>query len=166
MNLNSKERYISVLAAVKKSKAGSFSVVWLGRLITAIVYIYYPSALLWLIFKKNALWLPFLAVPALGFAAVSLLRAKLNFKRPYEELPVTPLYKKETKGKSFPSRHVFSAFVIAAASLRINPVLGAVLLALGTILAVCRVLSGVHYPKDVIFGAILGTVIGSTVWIF
>lgn len=166
MKNSSKERYLHLFETVRSKKNLALSVVWLGRIVTGVVYLYYPLALLWLILRKDTLWVPFLAVPAVGFAAVSLLRKALNFKRPYEELPITPLYKKETRGKSFPSRHVFSAFVIAAVSFRLNFILGAVFTLLGALLAACRVLSGVHYPKDVFCGAALGLLIGSAVWIF
>ena len=42
-------------------------------------------------------------VPAFVFLGGTLLRARLNFPRPYEQPGFTPLVPKETHGKSFPS---------------------------------------------------------------
>ena len=45
----------------------------------------------------------------------TLLRAAINRPRPYEALNFTPLFPKDTKGQSMPSRHCFSAAAIVAA---------------------------------------------------
>ncbi|MFR5847382.1 MAG: phosphatase PAP2 family protein [Streptococcus salivarius] len=59
-------------------------------------------------------------------------------------------------GKSFPSRHVFSATVIAMLALTLNPWLGGAMLFLAMALALLRVLGGVHYPSDVLAGYAIG----------
>jgi membrane-associated phospholipid phosphatase len=91
---------------------------------------------------------------------VSVYRAWRSEKRPYEVLEIQPLIVKETKGNSFPSRHVFSAFVIAVTALWVAPAAGGVLLVLGVALAACRVIGGVHWPRDVIAGAAVGIAAG------
>jgi membrane-associated phospholipid phosphatase len=76
----------------------------------------------------------------------------------YDTPPAIP---KDKKGSSFPSRHVYSAFAIAFAFawngsvLEIPAVVGlaAVLALLGVLLAVIRVLSGIHFLSDVLAGA-------------
>ncbi|WP_172135098.1 phosphatase PAP2 family protein [Adlercreutzia sp. ZJ473] len=93
------------------------------------------------------------AVPAALFAACSLLRRAVNAPRPYEALPIDPLIKKDTRGKSFPSRHTFSMFAIAAAWMTFLPAAGAALMAAGVFMGGVRVLGGVHYPRDVVAGA-------------
>lgn len=95
-------------------------------------------------------------VPAVSFLLLTLLRKKINAPRPYELFEFKPLLKKDTKGKSFPSRHVFSGFVIAGTIWWQYPAVSVVLFAMGAVLAVLRVLSGVHFPKDVLAGAICG----------
>ena len=90
------------------------------------------------------------------FAALSLLRKALDRPRPYEVYGLQPLIPKDTRGKSFPSRHVFSICVIGASFLYLIPPLGGALLALGVLLAAARVVSGVHFVKDVLAGAIAG----------
>ena len=71
-------------------------------------------------------------------------------KRPYVVYDFTPLIVKEKKGQSMPSRHVFSAFVIAMSALYICIPLGIFMMLLAVIMAFERVICGVHFPKDVI----------------
>ena len=99
-------------------------------------------------------------VPGVSFAAVSVFRACNSAKRPYEELAIRPLLQKETKGKSFPSRHVFSIFIIAMTFLPVNQWLAGLFFVMGTLLAVLRVLGGVHYIRDVAAGAAMGICCG------
>ena len=101
-----------------------------------------------------------LLIPAIGFLLETILRAKINRKRPYESFSIQPLILKNTKGKSFPSRHVFSATIISMAWLYMVPAVGAVMLLLTLAIAWVRVAAGVHYPSDVAAGGILGVLIG------
>lgn len=99
-------------------------------------------------------------VPAVSFVAVSVFRSVYNAKRPYEIYDFKPLIPKDTKGKSFPSRHVFSIFVIGSSVCWFYPLAGGLVCLMGCILAVIRVAAGVHFPKDVIAGAVIGIVCG------
>lgn len=95
-------------------------------------------------------------VCGIPFVAVSIARAVINAPRPYE---IYSFYKeppKKKKGRGFPSRHVFSVFVIASALAFENILLGAGLAALGLLLAVCRVLLGMHFVRDTVAGAVIG----------
>lgn len=108
-------------------------------------------------------------VPFDSFIVVTVLRILVNRKRPYEEFGIAPVIPKETRGKSFPSRHVFSAFVIAMTYL-CNTTwwgIGVLLVVLSVLIAAIRVVSGVHYISDVVIGAICGIsagVAGYLVW--
>lgn len=124
--------------------------------ITAVVYTLYPLLLAVLAFNRDIRFWRVLVVPAISFNLVTIFRKYFNAPRPYEVLNIKPLIKKDTKGKSFPSRHVFSIFVIATTFYYINPLLGLALMGGGVILAITRVLGGVHFPRDVVAGAILG----------
>ena len=92
------------------------------------------------------------------FAALSAARRRINAPRPYEVYGLEPLIPKKSRGESFPSRHVFSIFVIAGSLLYVRPPLGTALLALGVLLAAVRVVSGMHFLKDVLAGAIIGVI--------
>lgn len=60
---------------------------------------------------------------------------------------------------SFPSGHSACAFAFAAGAGRVLPAAGVMLRGLATVIAYSRVHTGVHYPGDVIAGALIGSVI-------
>ena len=95
------------------------------------------------------------AVPAFCFTLTSLLRLIFNEKRPYER-GVAPLFEKKRKGRSFPSRHLSSAAVIAGISFFYLPVLGVISAMLGGVLFYTRFACGWHFPRDLLGGALLG----------
>ena len=103
-----------------------------------------------------------LGVPAVCLFLVTVLRYAVNRPRPYSEqgAGITPLHNKKTQDKSFPSRHTASAFVIAVALLPHAVWLGVPLLVLACMLAFTRFALGLHYPSDLIVGALLGLVCG------
>lgn len=144
-------------------RASERRVIWLNRLnriFTLSVYIAYPLSLIVLFFLRDARLLRCVAVPAVSFVLLSVFRRYFNAKRPYEVLDIQPLIHKDTKGKSFPSRHVFSMFIIAMSFFYLIPALGIVLFALGILLGAIRVIGGVHFPRDVIAGALIGIACG------
>jgi len=59
----------------------------------------------------------------------------------------------------FPSDHAAGAFAIATAMLLFEPLIGALLLVLAVIVIFARVYVGVHYPGDVLAGAVLGAAV-------
>ena len=85
----------------------------LNNVITHLIYTIYPIVLVLLLFYENPLFLKVLLVPLISFILVSLYRNHVNAPRPYEVNDTEPIISKHSKGRSFPSRHVFSAFVIA-----------------------------------------------------
>lgn len=105
--------------------------------------------------------LPYVLIPGLGFALLSLVRNRANWKRPYEEWDMDPLIHRDGTGCSMPSRHAFSAAVIAMCVLRESIPLGVLCLLLAAMVALCRVLGGVHYPADAAAGYLTGIAVGS-----
>lgn len=130
------------------------------RALTAVVYVVYPALILWLWYTHARIPWRELWVPASALVVVTLLRLLIDRPRPYERLDIAPLIKKETRGRSFPSRHAFSVFVIAATAWTVWAPLGAALAVMGVLLCALRVLGGVHYPADVLVGALIGAAAG------
>ncbi len=100
---------------------------------------------------------------AICFVVVSLFRARHNEPRPYEVFDIKPLVaKKDLKsGKSFPSRHTFSAFLIATMAATIfQSFVSIFVLILAGLLGAIRVLEGVHFIRDVTAGALIGIICG------
>lgn len=156
----SEKTYLSLSESIrKKAYLGTFLNL-LDKLITWITFLSYPLLLVYLSFHQKALMLPEITVPAVSFLAVSLFRKQLNAKRPYELYHFTPVIHKETFGCSFPSRHVFSIFMIAMAFFYYDHTLGFDFMILGGILALIRVLGGVHFIRDVLAGACAGIICG------
>lgn len=124
--------------------------------LTGVCYAAYPVLLLVLALSRDSRFWRALLVPAVAFVVLSVVRDRLNFPRPYEVLDIKPLIHKETKGHSMPSRHVFCMFLIAVTFLWAYAPVGVVLLVFGVVLAFVRVIAGVHFPRDVIAGALCG----------
>lgn len=132
----------------------------LVKLLTAATAVCYGLAVLWLFCRRDFWVVRVLAVPAVGFVAVSIFRKWICASRPYEVYAFTPLLDKDTRGNSFPSRHVFSNMIIAMAVLSVWMPAGIFLVVCGILLAALRVITGVHFPRDVIAGAVIAVVIG------
>ena len=126
-----------------------------------LIYVTYPVFLAVLFFSNNIFWLKSAAVCGIGFVLVSLFRRFYNAPRPYQVYDITPVINKQTQGCSLPSRHCFSAAVIAVSISVINLPLGIFLGALALIIAALRVAFGVHFIRDVAFGILLGALFGA-----
>jgi PAP2 superfamily len=131
-----------------------------NRLLTGIVFVSYPLYLISLLLKRDTLLPQAVLVPAVSFVVVTLFRKIVNEPRPYEKYDLPPVIDKDTGGKSFPSRHVFSVFVIAVTVFVRNPVAGCILAMIGIMIAVIRVIGGVHTVWDVTAGAAVGILSG------
>ena len=108
----------------------------------------------------------YLFIPASGFVILSLFRKKINHPRPYETWDIRPLLEKDSSGQSMPSRHVFSATIISMAYFHAWTLIGMILLICSGVLALVRVLGGVHYPKDVLVGYVCGLLWGFLFFLF
>ena len=97
------------------------------------------------------------------FVIVSLMRRLINSKRPYEVYSLGNLngeLMRAKRGESFPSRHVFSAFIIGTLIMEWSIILGSAVILLGIIIATARVMLGIHFVRDVIVGAAIGVASG------
>jgi undecaprenyl-diphosphatase len=110
------------------------------------------------------------AVAALAAAGIALalgqvLSHLVAEQRPFVTHPllVHPLVS-HAPDSSFPSDHATAAFAIATAIWLRRRYVGVVILVLAAALAVGRVAVGVHYPGDVLAGALLGTATAAALW--
>lgn len=150
------ERLSAPFRAPKRRKAVDV----VNKALTGFCYLAYPILLLVLVFKRDERLLRCFLVPGVAFVVLSVVRDRINAKRPYEVLGIEPLIHKQTKGHSMPSRHVFCMFIIAVTFCWVLPPMGGVLLVMGVVLAFTRVVAGVHFPRDVIVGALCGLLSG------
>ncbi len=101
-----------------------------------------------------------LLVTGVAFVLVSIFRKKYKAQRPYELYNYRPALKKDTKGKSFPSRHVFSIFMVAMTYLWVSLPIAILLFVMGLALAAIRVIGGVHFIRDVVAGMAIAIIVG------
>ncbi len=131
-------------------------VIILDRTITVVTAIAYIAVLVMFFIENKVSFIEAILVPGISFVLVSAFRHIYNAPRPYEVTGIPPMTGKNTKGKSMPSRHTFSIFIIAMTVFYYDYRLGIPMLVFGVILAALRVIERVHFVKDVVVGAILG----------
>ena len=96
----------------------------------------------------------------LGPVAIGLnYVVKAIVKRPRPVLEGLPPLGGAPSSLSFPSAHATSAFAVATAMTRVEP-WGALAFVLAFALALGRPYLGMHYPSDVLAGALLGVLLG------
>ena len=88
--------------------------------------------------------------PLTSFILVSVIRKCIDAKRPYEKYNIKPLFIKETKGESMPSRHVFSITIIAMCWLYVSVPVGIIMLMLVAILTAAGWMQVVNFLKIVV----------------
>jgi membrane-associated phospholipid phosphatase len=159
----SRESYEKCLEYTRRYIGGE-RVRFLVKLLTVFTAVSYIILIAWLVVCRDKGLLSAVFFPAGGFVAVTLLRKGIGAKRPYEVYGFTPLLHKNSRRNSFPSRHVFSNVIIAMVVLRIWMPMGILLLVSSGLLAVLRVITGVHFPRDVIGGALLAVLLGFVVF--
>ena len=109
-----------------------------------------------------------LFVPLLALLSVSVMRIAMARPRPYTDagagiIPIVE--KKKADEKSFPSRHLACATVIAMTFLHFYPIGGIALLGASVLLGYIRFALGLHYPSDLLAGAGLGIALGSLMFV-
>lgn len=161
------KKYKNMLESIKGNKTAFALLGFFYKWLPSGVFICYPAMLIAMLitngFHKSFLLM--LCVPAGVLVLVTILRKLINRPRPYEKFSTPPLFTRDGKGESFPSRHTASAFIIAMSGFTINLWLGVILLAISAIIGCARVLSGVHYISDVLAGALLSVLIGTVFFI-
>ena len=156
-----KENYIKMTQPFRDNQGLAKGIHMANKCCTGVMYLAYPMLLVYLFFYgKFSSYFSFtkaLLVPGISFVLLSLFRKWINRPRPYEKFEVVPVIKKDTKGQSFPSRHVFSATINAMTFLLMSPWswLGVLFLLVSFALAAIRVLSGVHFISDVLAGILV-----------
>ena len=153
--------YQQLTGRIRESGAACFRLRAAGKAATGIMYAAYPLLLAgYALSGENRHLLYTILIPGIGFVLLTTIRARINRPRPYETWQIDPLIHKDTKGKSMPSRHVFSSAVISMAWFPVSAAAGIFFLFLSAGAALIRVLGGVHYPSDVIVGFLAGILCG------
>lgn len=96
---------------------------------------------------------------ALSSLCVFIINAYYSRPRPYLALPdVTLLFYRPTD-PSFPANSAAAVFGISAVIWSVNRPIGTAMFAASALYGFARVFAGVHYPTDIIAGALIGVVV-------
>lgn len=156
----SKHHYIvNLINYVNKKNSLKKTVLFLDTYAPKVVtwIFYFTLALLAIKRDMRVVWVAL--IPWITFFSVTIIRNQLNLKRPFEELNFNSLLP-HSAGRACPSRHASSSVIITIAVYYVYPMLGIVAGILSIVICCTRVLTGVHYPRDVVCGAIIGVVFG------
>lgn len=145
---------------IKNNKITYNIVRFIYKFVPLAIFIGYPILITYLMFTKDIRVIRVIVVPLVTFIGVTIMRIMINRTRPYEKYDFSPLFPKDTKGKSFPSRHTASGFIISYAFLYICPTLGFFCLGISFIMAILRPIVGVHFISDIVAGMVISSIIG------
>lgn len=91
------------------------------------------------------------------FGVTEIIRFFYHSPRPFIDMPVNQLLTNDAW--SFPSGHAAFFFALATAVYLYNKKWGVFFIIAATLISASRVIAGIHYPSDIIGGAIIGIAI-------
>jgi undecaprenyl-diphosphatase len=125
---------------------------------------WYSLMLLILLFEGRDGLLPVLHMALAGLSGTLLykwLKGKTLRPRPFEVHQDIFLTGKPLDKFSFPSGHTLHAVVFGLVAINYYPALSFIIMPFVSMVALSRVVLGLHYPSDVIAGAIIGSLIAA-----
>lgn len=149
---------------IKVSHAGQYRIVrdWfrlMSRLGDGIFW--YTLLMGILLVQGEAAWLPVFHIATTGLSGTLVykwLKGKTLRPRPYQVLQDVWLTGKPLDYFSFPSGHTLHATAFTCMTLAYYPSLAMLVVPFSLMVATSRVVLGLHYPSDVLAGAVIGIV--------
>lgn len=107
-----------------------------------------------------------LCAGAVGLASYKFLKKKLVRERPFISFDAIECAMAPLDRYSFPSGHTLHAVLFTSIAIGYAPALAGILIPFAVLIAVSRVVLGLHYPSDVLVGAFLGWLVARLSWMF
>jgi len=98
---------------------------------------------------------------AVSHIPVAIAKKLYPRARPYLALPGTNTFHNPLKDHSFPSGHTTAIFAFTVPYMLAQPALAFILLPVACLVGFSRIYLGLHYPSDVLAGAIIGTTVAA-----
>lgn len=96
---------------------------------------------------------------AFTFFITQIIKTAVGYPRPFQVLQNVNSLSLHGNFDSFPSAHSAFVFCIAMFVYYYSKSTGIILFALATLVAISRIFVGVHFPLDVIVGALIGVIV-------
>ncbi len=126
-----------------------------------LTYVFWSLLIVYFWLKKEKrLALVTIAGIAAGLVFTYPVKLIIDRARPYAQIESTRLLTPSEYDSSFPSGHAEISFLASTIVSRFHPEYGKYLYAFSFVVALSRVYVGVHFPTDVLGGAIIGIMIG------
>lgn len=132
-----------------------------------VQYLVFPALLLWLvyIYRVQVVKLLVSLGLAIGMAdafSYRVVKQLVNRQRPFQNAEISSWVRQvgEAHGQSFPSNHAANAFAAAVILAWYFPRGAYLFYIFASLIAISRMALGVHYPTDVLAGALVGIFVG------
>ncbi len=100
----------------------------------------------------------------LSYAVTYYLKNNFDIIRPFLYLDIKTLLTHKNTLMSFPSGHTTFAFALAMSTYLYSRKLGKILLFFAVFVGLSRIVVGVHYPLDILTGALIGIFFPATIF--
>lgn len=124
-------------------------------------FIFNISLILILFFSRSKIIYTLVMSIVVSVISSHLLKRIISRNRPFETIEKIELIGKEWKDKSFPSAHTAAAFSNAFVLSFYFANFTIIFYILATSVALSRIYMGVHYPTDILGGAIVGLTVAT-----
>ncbi len=155
-----KKLFYKIYDYTLSNEAAAKAAVLLSRFSKFIYIFIYGLGFLMLLLRSDIFSIPkYILVPFTVLVVNTVLRKFIGKPRPFEAEDIESLVPHEANG-SLPSNHAASSLIIALSWVLVYPPAAAVFVLLAFCTGFSRIMTGVHYPLDVLCGWIVAAVGG------